>query len=60
MMNRPTNWRPLVRHKRSQNAGVVYPLVDEGTAVVDAVMASPSLEIGQTRMRMLPSTRDSR
>src|SRR5215510_5898525 len=27
---KPTNWMPLVRHKRSQNALVVYTLVDEG------------------------------
>jgi hypothetical protein len=29
---------PLTRHKRSQNAGVVYTLVDAVLAVVDALM----------------------
>ena len=29
MMNKTTKWRPLVRHRRSQNAGVVYPSVAE-------------------------------
>jgi hypothetical protein len=28
MINRPTDWMPLERHKRSQNAGLVYTLVD--------------------------------
>ena len=42
MMNKPTNWMPLVRHKRSQNAGVVYTLVDEVMAVVDALMRTSS------------------
>jgi hypothetical protein len=37
MTNRPTDWMPLERHKRSQNAGVVYTLVEIG-AVVDALM----------------------
>src|SRR5262245_36153639 len=35
---RPTDWSPLERHKRSQNAEVVYTLVDEGRAVLDALM----------------------
>src|ERR1700751_3787185 len=38
MMKSPTDWMPAVRHRRSQNAGVVYALVDEVTAVVDALM----------------------
>src|SRR4051812_3232684 len=38
MMNKTTNWMPLVRHKRSQNPRVVYPLVEEAMAVVDALM----------------------
>src|ERR1700730_7429762 len=38
MMNRPTDWMPLDRHKRSQNAGVAYTLVDDTVAVVDALM----------------------
>lgn len=33
---------PAVRHKRSQNAGVVYTLVDEVMAVVDALMRTSS------------------
>src|SRR5712691_6464845 len=37
MMNKTTNWMPLVRHKRSQNPRVVYTLVDEVMAVEDAV-----------------------
>jgi hypothetical protein len=36
-MKKPTNWRPLVRHNRSQNARVVYALGDEAMAV-DALM----------------------
>jgi hypothetical protein len=38
MMNSPTDWMPLERHKRSQNTGVVYTLVDEIVSVVEAVM----------------------
>jgi hypothetical protein len=38
MMNKTTNWMPLVRHKRSQKPRVVYPLVEEAMAVVDALM----------------------
>jgi hypothetical protein len=38
MMKRPTDCMPLDRHKRSQNAGVVYTLVDKLVAVVDALM----------------------
>jgi len=38
MMKRPTDWMPLERHKRSQNAGVLYTLVDEVVAIVDALM----------------------
>ena len=38
-MNKPTDWMPLVRHKRSQNAPVVYTLVDDDVmAAVDALM----------------------
>jgi hypothetical protein len=39
-MKKPTNWRPLVRHKCSQNTGVLYPLVDEPMAMVDEVMGA--------------------
>jgi hypothetical protein len=35
MMKKTTKLMPLMRHKRSQNAGVVYTLVDDE---VDAVM----------------------
>jgi hypothetical protein len=38
MMKSPRDWMPAERHKRSQNAGVVYTLVDEVLAVVDALM----------------------
>src|SRR6266699_1028225 len=34
MMKSPTDWMPAVRHKRSQNAGVVYALVDEVLVVL--------------------------
>lgn len=37
-MNKATEMMPLMRHKRSQNAGVLYTLVDEGVAVVDTLM----------------------
>src|SRR6185295_6048975 len=37
-MNKPTDWRPAVRHRRSQNAGVVYTLADEVPTAVDALM----------------------
>ena len=42
MMNKATNWMPLVRHKRSQNAGVAYTLADEALAGVDALMTISS------------------
>ena len=35
---KPTNWRPLVRHKCSQNTGVLYPPVDGSKALVDEFM----------------------
>ena len=38
MMKKTTKWMPLVRHKRSQNARVLYTLADDGVAVVDALM----------------------
>jgi hypothetical protein len=37
MMKQPMDWIPPVRHKRSQNAGVVYALVDD-EAMLDALM----------------------
>src|SRR6202048_2274184 len=46
MMNKTTNWMPLKRHKRSQNAGVAYTLVDELVAVVDALMTTSSNTLG--------------
>jgi hypothetical protein len=38
MMNKATNWKPLVRQRRSQNVGVVYALPAEVLAVLDALM----------------------
>ncbi len=38
MMKKTTRLMPLWRHKRSQNTGVVYTLVDEVIALVDALM----------------------
>jgi hypothetical protein len=35
MMNKPTDWIPADRHKRSENAAVVYRLPDEVVAVID-------------------------
>src|SRR5215472_19131536 len=43
MMKRTTNWIPPVRHKRSQNAGVAYTLVDDVPRVVDVLMRFSSL-----------------
>jgi hypothetical protein len=36
-----------MRHKRSQNTGVVYTLVDEVVAVVDALMWNSSRNEGE-------------
>src|SRR5882757_8946910 len=44
MMKNTTNWRPAVRHKRSQNLLVVYTLADEVMAVVDSLI-SASIEL---------------
>src|ERR1700704_2209814 len=44
MMNKTTNWMPLVRHKRSQNPRVVYMLVDEVMAAGDALMRQSPFE----------------
>jgi hypothetical protein len=44
MMKKTTKLMPLMRHKRSHNMGVVYTLVDEVIAVVDALMTI-SLEL---------------
>src|SRR6266550_607049 len=38
MIKKTTKLMPLMRHKRSQNTGVVYALVDEVIALVDALM----------------------
>jgi len=43
MKKNPTNWRPAVRHKRSQNSRVVYTLADEVKAVVVSLMWNSSL-----------------
>jgi hypothetical protein len=40
MTKKPTNWSPLVRHKCSQNAGLLYPLLDDVMALVGEVMAA--------------------
>jgi hypothetical protein len=37
-MNKKMDWMPPVRHKRSQNAGVVYTLADDVMAVVDSLI----------------------
>src|SRR5712671_4404799 len=47
MMKSPTDWMPAVRHRRSQNAGVVYALVDEVIAGVDALMRISSRTCGE-------------
>jgi len=38
MIKKKMDWMPPVRQKRSQNAAVVYTLVDEIMAVGDALM----------------------
>jgi hypothetical protein len=44
-MKKTTKLMPLMRHKRSQNTGVLYTLVDELVTVVDALMRiSPRTE----------------
>jgi hypothetical protein len=43
MTKKPTNWRPLVRHKCSQNA-LSYALVDESLPLVlDVIVAVDTL-----------------
>jgi hypothetical protein len=37
-MKQRADWIPAVRHKRSQNAGVVYTLLDDIMAVVDTLI----------------------
>src|SRR5262245_28480956 len=56
--NNPTDWMPAVRHKRSQNAGVAYGLVDGAAIVLDALMmillgveAAPFSSSGLTPMK---------
>jgi hypothetical protein len=43
MMNKPMDWIPLVRQKRSQKPRVANTLVDEVIAVVDVLMLAPPL-----------------
>lgn len=43
-MKNKMDWMPPVRHKRSQNAGVLYTL-DEGMALVDVLMRSSSEQV---------------
>jgi hypothetical protein len=46
---------PAARHNRSQNAGVVYTLVDEVMAVVDALMMISSRTERAGAFRQCPS-----
>src|ERR1700674_1048974 len=57
-MKKTTNWRPLVRHKRSQNTGVMYALVDEVAGVVDALMSISSRT--EDEFGSVPPTGDQR
>src|SRR5437016_3118547 len=43
MMAKTTKLMPLKRHRRSQNPRVVYKLVDDAMAVVDALMRCSAL-----------------
>jgi hypothetical protein len=54
MMNKPTNWMPLVRQRRSQNAGVVYGLVLEAVAVMGALMRISSRLGCGTKLQVPP------
>src|SRR5438034_520138 len=47
MMAKGTKLMPLLRHKPSQNPRVVYTLVDEGMAAVDALMRISSRTEGE-------------
>src|SRR5216117_2410003 len=47
MMAKATKLMPLLRHKPSQNPRVVYTLVDEGMAAVDALMRISSRTEGE-------------
>src|SRR6267378_1833722 len=47
MMKKTTKLMPLMRHKRSQNTLVVYTLVDEVLAMVDALMRISSRTKGE-------------
>src|SRR5947208_14796958 len=51
MMTKTTKLMPLKRHRRSQNARVVFTLVDEAVAVVDALMTI-SVTRGQRNERL--------
>src|SRR5260370_25971437 len=46
-MKKPTDWIPLVRHSCSHNTGLVFSLVDEVIAVVDALMKTSSRTEGE-------------
>src|SRR5882762_636365 len=59
MMAKTTKLMPLKRHRRSQNPRVVYTLVDEAMAVVDALMGISVLSRQVTGARVV-ATRDSR
>jgi hypothetical protein len=53
-MNKKMDWMPPVRHKRSQNAGVVYTLVDDVMAVVDALIKISFRPEGDVKPRRRP------
>jgi hypothetical protein len=46
MTKKTTKLMPLMRHRRSQNAGVTYTLVDEAVGVMDAPMTIPRIGSG--------------
>src|SRR5262245_58468668 len=55
-MKQRTDWMPAVRHKRSQNPGVVYTLLDEAVALVGAFMRISSRmegKFGSVRRRVI-------
>src|SRR6478609_6503977 len=56
-MKKPTNWMPAVRHKCSQNAGVLVALGDDALAAVDAPIKVSSRKSRRDNVpRALPAT----
>src|SRR2546425_3194440 len=53
MMAKATKLMRLMRHKRAQNTRVVFTLVDEAVAVVDALMRISSRAAGEFESRVL-------